>query len=411
MTGQVLKIIFKRDKAYLTIDSPMTFEQLGLPEIAETFKSAAYWQIKVLNYRENEKKIFCEIISYHVGKTEFEHNQKLLADKLNNLQIVIFRSIDTNCLLKTLFEESPGSFRPQYDNPITRTQNKYVSEPHVGEPIKQTMKETFFIPLKNVRFKSGSVSFDKNFKKIKKKLELTIANDDIKEEFDAVKNYFANVLRTKKIEVTVYLEITDNEISKIETKSPEIARIDKQLIDNVKFDFVKSTINKKRNEANDKNLFTMEEYFTTFADEKIKSNPFYSNEGELFEDLLKIINTKHYKHLRFLSNKHSHEIMKLRFVHNPFSFIFLVKGNRNYHIIWETLDTKEATYVWHIQKDIKELKMYLHKIEDIINLIKVQGKIAYINSTEDEFIRIWHDYSDPVDGFIKWKNKMESTLI
>jgi hypothetical protein len=160
----------------------------------------------------------------------------------------------------------------------------------------------------------------------------------------------------------------------------------------------------------DKNLFTMEEYFETFGDENFKSNTFYSDEKELFEDLLKITNTKHYKHLRFLSSKHRHQIMKLRFIHKPFSFIFLIEGDRNYHLIWETLDTEEATYLWHIDKNLQTLKTSLRKIEDIINIIKVQGKTAYISATEDHFRRIYHDYSAVVDGFVKWKDELESVL-
>lgn len=407
MTGQELKILFRQDKAYLTADRPLTFEQLGLPDVARTFKEPAFWTIKVLNHRENEKKIFCEITSYHVGETEFGSIQKSLADKLNDLQIITFKSIDTTGLLKTLAGNS-GVVRPIKFVPVDRTPIQPTE--FVRQPNKVTIKETFYVPLKNVRFKLGGVSFDKKFKEHRKTLELTITNYDIREEFDAVKNYFANVLKTKKIEVTVNIEITDNEVTSIEAKSPEIEKIDKQLIDNVKFEFVKFTTKKKINVDIGKTLFTMDEYFDTFADDNFKSNTFYNNDKELFEDLLSISNTKHYKHLRFLSSKHSHDIMKLRFVHKPFSFIFLIQGDRNYHIVWETLDTEEATYVWHITKDINVLKMTLRKIEDIINVIKVQGKTAYISSTEDPFRRIYHDYSDLVDGFVKWKGELESIL-
>lgn len=407
MTGQELIILFRQDKAYLTADRPMTFEQLGLPDFAKTFKEPAFWTIKVLSYRENEKKIFCKITSYQVGETDFGSSQKLLADKLNDLQIVTFKSIDTTGLLKTLAGIS-GVVRPIKFVPVDRTPiqpTEFVRQSH-----KVSIKETFYVPFKNVRFKHGGVSFDKKFKEHKKTLELTIPNYDIREEFDAVKNYFANVLKTKKIEVTVNIEITDNEVTSIEAKSPEIEKIDNQLIEKVKFEFVKATTKKKINVDIDKTLFTMDEYFDTFADDKFKSNTFYNNDKELFEDLLTISNTKHYKHLRFLSSKHSHDIMKLRYVHKPFSFIFLIQGDRNYHIVWETLDTKEATYVWHITKDINVLKMTLRKIEDIINVIKVQGKTAYISSTDDAFRRIYHDYSDLVDGFVKWKGELESIL-
>jgi len=52
----------------------------------------------------------------------------------------------------------------------------------------------------------------------------------------------------------------------------------------------------------------------------------------------------------------------------------------------------------------------LRKIEDILNVIKVQGKIAYLNANEDSFQRIRHDYSELIDGFIKWKGELENYL-
>ena len=409
-----LKILFKDNNAYLTLDKPLTFEQVSLSDIPviakmKGFKTPAYWTVKVINYSEFEKRIFCEIISYHVGDTNFNNYPKQLSDKLNDIEIVTFRSIDTYGLLKTLNGGAGATFTPA--KPVSSDRQHYSqSEPIVKQPVKQSINETFFVPFKNVCFKLGGVSFDKKFKEYNQTIELTIPNYDIREEFDAVKNYFANVLKTKKIQVTANIEITDNEITSINVKSPEIDKIDKQIIDNVKFEFVKSTMKKKPNIEIDKSLFTMDEYFDTFADEKFQSNTFYKNDKELFEDLLQISNTKHYKHLRFLSSKHSHEIMKLRFVHKPFSFIFLIQGDRNYHIIWETLDTEEATYVWHIDKDIKILKLTLQKIEDIINVIKVQGKTAYLNSADEPFRRIYHDYSELVDGFVKWKGELENIL-
>ncbi len=161
----------------------MTFEQLGLPNVAKTFNEPAFWTIKVLSHRENEKKIFCEITSYQVGETDFGSRQKLLADKLNDLQIVTFKSIDTTGLLKTLAGNS-GVVRPIKFVPFDRTTD------FVRQPYKVSIKETFYVPLKNVRFKLGGVSFDKKFKEHKEKLELTIPNYDIREEFDAVKKLF-----------------------------------------------------------------------------------------------------------------------------------------------------------------------------------------------------------------------------
>jgi len=407
MIGLELKILFRQEMALLLKDKKLTFAQLNLPEIAKTFKEPAYWIIKVLNYNEDKKKLFCEIISYHVGKTEFGYNQILLADTLNEIQTITFRSVDTNGLLKTL-EGTSGSFTPNKNNQLNRPIIKEFKFENKQKKI--IINETFYVPLKNVRFKFGGISFDKKFNEYNSTIEITIVNFDIREEFDAVKNYFANILKTKRISVTVYIEIENNELTLIEAKSPEIEKINNQLIDSVRFEFVRITTKKKINLEINKSLFTMDEYFETFADEKFKSNTFHTNEKQLFEDILKISNTKHYKHLRYLSSKHSHEIMKLRFVHKPFSFIFLIQGDKKYHIIWETLDTKEATYIWHIPKDLNLLKITLKKVEDIINSIKIQGKNSYINFTEDQFTRVYHDYSELVDGFVKWKGELESRL-
>ena len=38
----------------------MTFEQLDLPQIAQSFKTTAFWTIKVLNFKPSEKKIFAD---------------------------------------------------------------------------------------------------------------------------------------------------------------------------------------------------------------------------------------------------------------------------------------------------------------------------------------------------------------
>ena len=411
MKGQELKILFKQDKAYLTNDRPMTFEQVDLPDIAKRkgFKSPAYWTIRVINHRENERKIFCEVLSYNLGETEFEYNQKQLLDELNDVEVVTFRSIDTSGLLKTMSGGSSGSFYPSKYVASDRTTHNHKTEPFIRQPYKQTLTETFFVPLKNVRFILGGVSFDRKFNGHNKTVELTITNYDIREEFDAVKNYFANVLKTKKIQVTATIELSDYEVTSTVAKSPEIDKINKDLIDNVKFEFVKAT-KKKISIDIDKNLFTMDEYFATFAEEKFKLNNFFNNDKDFFDDLLNISNTKHYKHLRFLSSKHLHNIMKLRFIHKPFSFIFLIQGDRNYHIIWETLDTEEATYVWHITKDLNVLKLTLQKLEDIFKVIKVQGKTAYINTADEPFRRIYHDYSELVDGFVKWKGELENIL-
>lgn len=408
MTDQEITIIFRDEKAFLTPDHALEPGQLGLPEFVHGFTAAAFWIARVLNCKNGN--LFCEVLSYRNGETGFPQTQLALAEDLEQIHNVHFRSIDTAGLLRTLNTAKPRPMSLPSEIELDEPEPAYLAPmPAMKTPQVKFIQEKFFIPLKQVRFRLGGVSFDRHIAGLGTMVEMHIENYEIREEFDAVKNYFANVLRTKKIQVIATIETEDNHIKNVKALSPEIAKIDKQLIDNVRFEFVKSTKRKVVVEV-EKNLLTMEEYLDNFGQENFGGKAFYKDENELFEDLLHIANSKHYKHLRFLSSQHCHNVMKLRFVHKPFSFIFLLQGERHYHLVWETLDTEEATYVWHSDKNLDALKRTVRKIEDIINVVKVQGKTAYINSTEDRFRRIYHDYSAMVDGFMKWKLELESVI-
>ena len=410
MKGQILQIKFLEDKVFLTEEVAMSFEQLGLTAHRSKGNKPSFWVLRVLNYAEKDEKIFCEIVDYKNGETEFSDRQKLNAAILNKIKNISFNKIDTEKFVKTLERVNNNHYRPT-SNFVDSLAEEKVSIPALKlEVLPVYIDETFYVSLNDLRFILGGVSFQKKFKGYPKSIELTISNYDILVEFDAIKNYFVNIFGAKKIKVFVKLEIKGDDITVLSIFSPEINKINRETIDTIKFEFVKKSLKKKPAIEIDKSLFTMDEYFEMFGDEKVKSDTFYKNDRELFEDLISISQTKHYKHLRYLSSRHAHTLLKLRFVHKPISFLFLIEGDRNYHLIWETLDTREATYIWHIDKSLEQLKISLRHIEDIINIIKVQGKTAYLNSADEPFRRIYHDYSEMVDGFVKWKGELESWM-
>ncbi len=411
MEGKILIINFQDDKAFLLEDKVLFLEQLNLPDNTP-FKSPTSWKIRVIRYIPSEKKIFVEILEYNKGKQPFPRHQILLDRELKAVSNITFKSINTYGLLITRgIDPKIQNYIPKIENePGVEEINKFTKPPATIMPATTIINETFLIPIKKVNFKSGGVSFEKWVPRLKREFEFNVPNEIILEEFDAVKNYFGNVLQTKKIQFNSDIHLTAGEVVSIVTTSPEISRIDQSLIDDVRVEYTKAVIKKKLQPNIDKSLFTMDELFNTLSEETIMGNVFYKREDQLIEDLMKITNTKHYYHLRFLSSKHLHSVMKLRFVLKPFSFLFLIEGKMNYHIIWETLDTSEATYLWLQNKDIKKLKLELVKIEEIIKSIKVQGKIKYINEADSNFMRIYHDYYDQQNGFIKWKGELEKLI-
>lgn len=405
MIGEQLIVGFRKDKAYLTTDKALNFDQLGfdqfgLSEASKSFKTEAFWTIRILNFNPVEKKLFVEVLSYQNGIIRFPPNQLMLADQLRGIEKVTFRNLSTEGLLTTLAGKSSMIIFPNRETPVIR-----------HEPSTSTTQEIFFIVLKKVCFKNGSVSFDSKLKSFSKTFNFTILNHEIKEEFDAVKNYFANVLNAKKIKVIATLQITDGNVSVIGARSPEIEKIDKNFIDEVRLEGLKQALKRKNSAEVVKNLFTMEEFIDAFAENGFKSDAFYKNDNDLLEDFIKISNTKHYRNLRFLSSKHAHNVMRLRFVHHPTSFVFLIEGHKNNHIVWETLDTEEATYIWYLDRDISIIPTALKKIDGIMSGMKIYGKNTYISTNNDRFIRLIHDYKDIDGGFVKWKGQLEHILI
>lgn len=428
MRGQELKIVFKDDMAFLTEEVALDFKQVQISDEPFKFQAPAFWTIRVINYIESEKRLFVAVLSYHVGETKFPPNQIELADILMSVEKVTFKSIDTPGLLRTLHSKQPTTVlapRPEIiyrretqiqpetkivSKPIEGAYQKPFSEPPatiiVRKPIEETYHESFSVPIKDVTFLAGGVAFEKRMQQLEKSVDFFIPNQNVIKEYDAIKNYFANVLKTKHIQVEATITTIDGVLTSRNATSKEIEKIDKTLIEEVKFEFVMAA--KIKDSSGDKHLFTMDEYLKAYAGENLETQQLFKDDSEFFETLVEKTETKHYKHLRFLSSKHRHDIQKLRIVHKPFSFVFLLSGIDKFHIIWETLDTEEATYIWTVANDASDLEGAFTNTEKTIGLIVRDGRKKYLSQKEDTFNRVFHDYADLQNGFKIWKNEIEN---
>ncbi len=61
------------------------------------------------------------------------------------------------------------------------------------------------------------------------------------------------------------------------------------------------------------------------------------NLDSLLEKLGRVKKSKHYYQLRHLSSLHDADVFKLRMTGRPVSFIFMIKGALDYHLVWGDL--------------------------------------------------------------------------
>lgn len=395
MQTLLLKII--GDKAFLSEEHALSINSISMEEWVKRFYKDACWLIEVTGYNSNQKKITAEILDYNHADIPFPLNQLKYLEN-NSITNISFRHLDTDKFLKFT---TPA----QTQSPINVLA---LPKAQIGKKHTLIKRHNYTIPIKNFRFGFGNVATDIYIEELRKEVEIKIFNIEIRPEFDAIKNYFSNILKTKKFDVDVELTIEGNEVTDKKAFSPQVELINKAMIETIRFEFIQKSFLKKRIDI-DVNILTAEAMFEHFS--PTKSSAFYDNEKQLFDDLLSIKNAKHYRQLRYLSSLHAHDILKLRFVLKPFSFIFLIKGQAKFHIVWETLDTEEATYIWHTDRNIASLKQKLKEVDLLLNTIKVHGKTVYLNERPEGFTSVIHDYKSVSDGFIKWKSDIDQRLI
>ena len=91
--------------------------------------------------------------------------------------------------------------------------------------------------------------------------------------------------------------------------------------------------------------------------------------------------------------------------------MFLLEGAEQFHIILETLDTEEASYLWHFPKRVADLPLRLKEIDHYLDIIRKKGRQEFLTAPPENFSRVLHDYSNEQKGFMLWKDMLGERLI
>ncbi|MCH7408174.1 hypothetical protein MM239_02105 [Belliella sp. DSM 111904] len=156
-------------------------------------------------------------------------------------------------------------------------------------------------------------------------------------EFKVLKRSFIKTLNSKSITIELFTEFEFGKLVSQIALSTDIDYINKEVIEGVKIQCLNKGLLKKLNPNKQKTLI---------SDQLQGQSNFYTNAEEVLEEILKNKQYKHFQHIQYLAFRHDSSKMKIRFVLNPFSFMFLISSENHYFLILETLDTEEPTYIW-----------------------------------------------------------------
>lgn len=296
--------------------------------------------------------------------------------------------------------------RNAYYRKIERTLSLF-DEPEENVVDKKILiiEQNIKIPFEKLTFNYGCLSFKYYIEIAKIEVEFEMDHPEMRPEFEVLKPYFVKVLRSSLVSIEIFAEFEAGLLVSQLAQSDQLSRINKEMIEGVKFRFVsKNILGMPTKPA--QHLLTIDDLL------KNEQSPvsLYQGGTELLDDLLKQRDFKHSLHLRYLAELHEGTVLKIRFVLSPFSFVFLLAGKEQYHIVLETLDTDEATYIWHLEKDKMVLRTKLAQVERDLNMIHDKGRQLFLETNPQDFSRVLHDYSEARKGFMIWKGLLDEKL-
>lgn len=374
------------------------------------FPAKTFTMCRIILYDQNSGLLTLKSSFEAVGDTHFkiaiEENSEILSSlyikavTLTNLHS--FSTFSDNSRQSSHFNKKDLSYKESLSKQeftAVTTRQEYRK---VVPKEKEIINISIALSVNEINFLDGKVSFEYYIKQVFRKVTFEILNPFLKKEFDSIKNYFPKVLNISKFAATIQLEYLDGKILGQTCTSAPISQIEESLFELVEDLYISDYItNGIRDE-----IISLDE-IAADSSEKIGSEKIKDSEW-LLNKLIAPGKTKHYYHLRYLSDHHTSNTFNLRLTGKPLSFIFLLTTPIGFSLIWETYSTEEATYVWNLKNlATSELSIPLQDLIDCIKWLRGNNKIAYLKTKPENFMRIEHDYSGEDLGFKKWKKQLE----
>ena len=101
-----------------------------------------------------------------------------------------------------------------------------------------TIEREIKFSIEGLEFRYGSVAFKYIVPEVNTEIEFEIENIEMRPEFDVLKPYFVKILKTKNVKVEIFAQFENGNLNSYFASSDDMQKINREIIDGVKFRFI-----------------------------------------------------------------------------------------------------------------------------------------------------------------------------
>jgi hypothetical protein len=279
-------------------------------------------------------------------------------------------------------------------------EDSFVIKEHEKEVEKFADFSKIF-PIADLTFGIGVITFQLFLREVSSHIAFEIPNPFVKPEFNSIKKYFAAQFKHGNANVRCVVRYKGVEVFEAKVLSHNLDSINKDTISVIVDDLIRDHII---------DFETEEVRALGEALKDVYEIPEENAERWLMSKLSSESLTKHHEHLMYLSGLHDRQLFPLKVTGKPISFMFGFRNDDSIFIVWETYNTKEATYIWRLNNQSDDdLGISILEVENNVKLLRQGKKRAYRadNKANADFKVVEHNYSLPKNGFENWRSVLE----
>lgn len=399
-TNEPLILEFRGNHLYYTSEKYVTY--FPGDDFHHPIKSGTRWEVSVKRIEGNTLRV--NVTDYHsqYGIRSFQNDIENVFEKIS------FGDLSTDTLLRQFDRTGASGKRPKSSGaPQVRSGEvpsiSPLEKPKVYEPLVPSVKRVpvnLQVEIEDLKFQDNTVSCEISVQGAKNKVELVIHDEAIQEAFGNIKPYICKCLRKKSIKIFAEVEIGIDRTGRcITAHSPELAVFLRRDIEEIRTDLLMEQFFESSSEAQG---FVEVDTLTAIVEELGGEQ---LNPKTLIQNLQKRQTAKHALELNYLAERHRNPEMKLHFLKEAMSFLFLVEGRNRFHLVLEVYDKTFATYIWHCSKDSKSLEATVNAVKGDAGMLASGNRQAYKSGkSQADFKAIQHRYEgERNQNFENWK--------